>query len=536
MLHVKSTRYGCLLIVLLALAGCGGGGGSDDGGGGNGGNDGNGDGTGAVDGGDTVVPPITVGSAGDESWSAALRWLDVVKHSDRFDECHGDDAMQCSRGARSGSALGSAVFDWAEDELAAIPELRFHQRQIWDFPVYKPDAYSLEVQTASGNFSPAVFPWYYTGQTGADGVGGDLIGYSALALGDRHAGKIVIVNFDPFLNAGVETVTDSILHLRDQGAAGVVAISEGPANQIIAQTMSSLDELAGIPVLIVGKQDGEQLRDMVGNPARLVLDARYETRPTRNSADASGVPVPGVNVMAYLPGADSSNIVVIGTPLNSLLLAAGERAPGAGIFVYLARYFAQLSREQGPPPYSIYFVATGGHEVYGYGLGRFFACLPTDRLVAYVHLGSGLVYQGYDQGSGEPVARDGMHQTRTLSNSENLILRSITDQAFGSASLQPLFNLPPSLFNPGEASVAYSANVPTISISGTNPYFHTAADDQDQIYKPALGDMALAYRSAVEGILATDADSLRNANVLAGILGGTPPQFECPAPLEAPLP
>lgn len=508
----------CAGLLMLMLTACSGSSSGDD------------------DGGSTPPPPpITVGTPDAEVWAAGERWTSVVENSDRFDDCHTTTPLlepyQCARGARSGSALGNAVHDWMHGELAAIPELRFPQRQVFDFAVFKPKVYGLAIGSGTQAIRPATFPWLYSGTTPAAGVSAELVAYNAATLLPRdYAGKIVMFDFEPLFNAGSTEAADAMAALKAAGALAAIGVGRGPVDQILAQTRDSTEGVYGLPTLIVSPQTGDRLQDYVGQTATLTLTADYETRPTRNGVDARGKPVPGLNTIAYLPGVDTQNIIVVGTPLNGILRAEGERAPGIGMFVYLARYFAQQARERGPLPYSIYFVASGGHEVYGYGLGRFLACLPTERVVAYVHLGAGLVYQGYNQIGTRYVAREGLHQSRNLTVSENSVLQAITNQTFSGLALEPLFRLPPSRFNPGEAVLAYRAGIPTVSISGTNPYFHTLADDLTQVYRPALEPTAIAYRDTVARLLQTDAAALRAANhaTVDNSLS-----FTCPSALDA---
>ncbi|MDF6581133.1 hypothetical protein NLP62_24510, partial [Escherichia coli] len=94
---------------------------------------------------------------------------------------------------------------------------------------------------------------------------------------------------------------------------------------------------------------------------------------------------------------------------------------------------------------------------------------------------------------------------------------------FARPALQPLFDLPPVLFNPGESRVAWQAGIPLVSISGTNPYHHTRLDDEQQIWQPAVGPMMEAYTEVVDGLLGANLNVIRFGNLGVDLINGPPP-------------
>lgn len=509
----------CAAAVALLLAACGGGDATD--------------GTPLPD---TSPPPAAGGSADAETWRGLSAYLKVIRESSAFDECltdrPQDEPWKCLRGPRSGTPLGNAVHDWLRAEFGAIPQLRALQTQRFDVARFRPRAYGLVVDFDTGTESVAVFPWYYRGSTPPGGVRGELVdvgdgsALGSLGAGDL-AGKIAVMEISLFFNSEDGKAPARLDALRDKGAIAAIVATDAPANAIAVQNYDSALGPAGLPTLIVGREDGARLGAAQGRTATVTLDAEYGNGEMRNT-------------IAALPGADADNIVVVATPLNAWLTAAGERGPGVGTLVYLARYFAQRSRESGPLPYTIWFVGSGAHEIMGFGIDRFLSCFDAQRIVAYVHLGSGLVYSGYREpllGGAEPEPTGGLSQTRTLAVSENAMLQSIATPAFSDPVLQPYFALPPSLFVPGENRGPYAMGIPTVGMNGSNAYFHTPRDDEAQILRAALGPMATAFRDTVEGLLEVDADALRSANALAASLGGglaRPAFWSCAEPLREP--
>jgi hypothetical protein len=498
-------------------------------------------------GGGTVTP---VGDADTETWSALQRYLQVVKTSPAFDECFTgspqSEPWQCARGARSGSALGAAVHDWLMSEFRKIPELRALQTQVFELPIFKPTRYGLTVETATGTESIAAFPWYYRGITPNDGVSGALVNVgdgsliAQLTSGDL-SGRIAMMNISLFLNSEDGQAGSQLAQLREKGAIAAIVGTDAPGNEIATQNYDIAEGLGDLPTVIVGQQDLAHLRELEGSVATLTVAAQYRAGADSVPASLAGEYGHSRNTIAVLPGADADNIVVVGTPLNGWTTAGGERGPGVGMLVYLARYLAERARTEGPLPYTIWFVGTGAHEIYGYGLNRFLSCFNASRVVTYVHLGSGLVYPGYTEpllGDGHPTPTGLMSQTRTLAVSENSLLQAITGPAFSDSVLQPYFAIPPSLFVPGENRGPYARGIPTIGMNGANAYFHTMRDDETQIFRAALGPMALAFRDTVEGVLNTDAAAMRRANLLASTLGASMQAaaryWSCAAPVTEP--
>ncbi len=525
------------LTAACWLAACGGGGsnpigGSDPDNGGSGGT------------------PTAVGDPDTETWTALQGYMDVIRTSSKFDECRTDtpqaEPWKCVRGPRTGTALGHAVHDWLAAQFRAIPGITAVQIQSFDLPIFTPLRYGLEVDFGSGLENVDAFPWYYRGLTTLQGVSGPLIDVgdggliAQLTTGDL-SGKIAVMDISLFLNAEDGQSANQIAQLRAKGAVGVIIGTDAPANDIAVQNYDIADGLRWLPTVIVGPEDAARIRAVEGSTAHVTVAGTYRGGDDSVPQSLVGQYGQSRNTVAVLPGADPDNIIVVGTPLNAWLTAAGERGPGVGMIVYLARYFAERAREDGPLPYTIWFVGTGAHEIYGFGVNRFLSCFDPERIVAYVHLGSGLVYKGYTEPllqDGNPTPTGGMSQTRTLAVSENSILQSISGQAFADPVLQPYFALPPSLFVPGENRGPYAQGIPTIGMNGTNAYFHTLRDDESQIHRPALGPMALAFRETVQGLLDADADAVRSANSIAAVLGAALQDealyWECAGALQQP--
>lgn len=494
------------------------------------------------------TPDATVGDPDSEAWRAISGYLKVIRESPAFDECLTQrpqaEPWKCVRGARSATALGGAVHDWLASEFRGIAGLSV-QSQFFPVAAFRPRSYGLVVDFADGSRGVAAFPWYYRGITPPQGVSGALVDVGdggllgRLGAGDLQ-GKIALMRIELFFNSEDGQAEQRLAALRDLGAVAAIVGTDAPDNEIAVQPYDSALGLGGLPTLIVGAQDVERLSAAAGRTATVTIDAEYLNGERSVPANVAGRYGESRNTVAVLPGTDTQNIIVVATPLNAWTAAAGERGPGVGTLVYLARYFAERVRKDGPLPYTLWFVGTGGHEIYGYGIDRFLSCFDPERLVAYLHLGSGLVYAGYRDaliGDASPTPTGGLSQTRTLAVSENPLLQSIATSSFADPVLQPYFALPPSLFVPGENRGPYAMGIPTIGMNGSNAYFRTVRDDESQIVRAALGPMAAAFRDALQGVLDADADAVRASNALAAQLGAAlarPRQWTCAAQISEP--
>lgn len=524
--HARS----CLVALALCLGGCGGGGGGDGDG-----PDGPGPQPPSTGGGniaDLFDPDATPRERAHEG---IAQYLGIVRDPRHAEACTQlDGTTRCPPGARSGSPAGIAVHDWMARALDALPAMRDATSHPFDIPLFVPRAWGIEIGEGPDRIAPASMPWYYSGRTPPDGVTGELVsvGPDWLLDGILRAdvdGRIALVEGERLFNAERPALRNRLDSLADQGALGaVVYFPGGPANLVVSQNYDSRDGLGDLPTLLVGKRDGAALEALDGRTARLVLDAEYRNGAQSVPASAASRPAASSNVSAWLPGFDDSLWIVIGTPLNSWQLAAAERGPGIAVFLHLAQHLAERVERDGALPHPVYFVATGGHEVFQIGLQRFLGCWNPDRIGAYIHAGAALISRGHDTGpDGEPVPLDRAARTRTLSISENIPLRLIANPAFSDPALAPLFDFAPTLFKPGEAALAWEAGIPTVSLAGTNVYHHTAGDDESQILDRAVDPILGAYRTVVDQLLDGDLAGIRRAEIGGALRGPPSSDFPC---------
>lgn len=475
--------------------------------------------SGQSDGGNGPSPPPGSGGSRDFSASAvAVDYIDYVAQHGPFDECFGTGSARCPRGPRTGTLLGEGTHDWIADYFRAIPGLDAPRRIAFDLPGFRPLDVALEVQ-GLGNV-PA-FPWYYSGHTNSGDIEAPLVDGDPrlldLLLPGALDGAIALISADRLLNAESPQARRRLEAAAEAGAAAaIVYFPSGPDDALPAHNHDIAEGYGSMPTLLVSADDGRRLRQALGQQARLRLQA-------------STAGITAHNTVSRLPGTDRSRQLVIATPMNSWLSAGAERAPGIGILVELAATLAARAQRDGPFPFDIVFAATGAHEIYGFGAERLLRCFDQESVVSYLHLGAGLVSREWRR----PLLGGGLEETgrlsptRTVGVSENLLLRTQVGTLFANPDLSPIFDLPPSVFNPGEGRVGHELGVPTVAMSGTNAYHHSSRDDSAQIAFDALPVMADAWLTLVERLLAVDPQAMYQANAAARLLANDPMRFPC---------
>ena len=415
---------------------------------------------------------------------------------------------------RSGTTGGNAVSGWVAEELRGMGyEV---DSEAFAFEQFTPHTTRLHFVGDPVDKDVPVFPLYYSGRTGTEGITAELVnvgnGASLAIAGKNLTGKIVLASVALVERAETPTLAGVLQGAAAAGAAGVVVAIQGPQNLIVASNVNADTGLCGLPVLYVGKDDGAALAARSGQVASFVLDA-------------DEMPGTSYNVVATLPGS-GDGILMIGTPVNGWFSTAAERGGGVGVLLTLARAIAEQYRDR-VPPQTVMFIASGGHEVGYLGLGRYAEAHPdlVKRIYTYLHLGAAVGGTLYAETplDGTVAALPLVDPSRTLYVSENPILLALADLNAVSSGMIPFEELPPVLLDPGEQAQMYDRGVPIMSISGTTLYFHTENDLPDTTSAAILDPVVQTYSAILRQLLALDPQLVRDANLAAGALAGSPP-------------
>lgn len=219
---------------------------------------------------------------------------------------------------RTGTADDLPTHGWIRDELSALGL----QTSIepFTFPRFEPTHVALTVDA----LAPEVFPIYYSGRTGTDGVNGPLVavgaGTPAEFQGEDLDGAIVLIEAPWALNFTAPTLSRALGAAAEGGALGAVVAIQGAENHIVAQNVDARAGLCAFPTVVVGKQDGAALRAREGSPATLVLEAAYH-----DGVDGREIGT-AYNTVGVLEGA-TDDVILIGTPVNGWFIGGAERGP-----------------------------------------------------------------------------------------------------------------------------------------------------------------------------------------------------------------
>jgi dienelactone hydrolase len=413
-------------------------------------------------------------------------------------------------GPRTGTAGGAAAHRWFADRLADAGLRPRTQR--FDVPVFKVRKASLTVD----GVRPAVFPLHYSGVTPKAGITAPLVDVGAGTAADFAtadvAGKIALIH-SPMGPARPLTLESAMTGAIAGGALALVAALDGPGNLIPPPNTHYQAAPGPLPVLLLGWEDGESLRDRTGATATFVLDAEVVTRATDN-------------VYAVVPGT-GPGVVVIGTPLNGWFNTASERGSGIAVLLEVARRTAAGAA----PAQTVIFAGFGGHEIEGGGLARFFECFDDGAVTAYLHLGATVAGRTFVETPDGVVALDVNEPRRAIYVSENPLLLGFVAQSFGPQFTgQAIRPSPGGVGNPGEQADAYALRIPNAAISGNSLYFHTTGDTPDTTSQALLRPMSNAYDQLLQSLLATDPATVRAANAVADGRAAPPADpYPCPS-------
>lgn len=416
---------------------------------------------------------------------------------------------------RTGSVADAALFERLSTQLRDMGYRVQIERS--GFDRFRVRAQQLQV----GDFAPQVLALEYSGRTDAQGIAAPLVDVTG---GDFSAarGAIAVARVPLVMNFFAPTLDAVQRKAHAAGARALIVAFDREDNAIVAKNVDARSGLCGLPVLLVGAQDGERLRALAGKPARFVLDAVLEPGTLRN-------------LVATLPGR-SEDMLMVGTPVNGWFEAATERGAGVGLWLTLAERYAHKAAAGETPAKTLVFVASGGHEVGYLGLDALMAAHPEwpPRIAAYVHLGASLAVREQTWVDGR-LQDLGAASPLTFYVSENPLLMSLAQQTLRDGD-RFLGNLTPaSLFNPGEQRVMYAQGVPMIAGSASHEAFHTPRDTPALSSAPLMAPVLSGYAGLIDALLEIPTTRLHASNQLARTLAKAgaraPSAAQCAVPL-----
>jgi hypothetical protein len=308
-----------------------------------------------------------------------------------------------------------------------------------------------------------------------------------LAVYDRNrsaqmAGTIALLKF-PF-DARSSLLPGSIHGELIEGASrararAAIAITEGPTGEIIA--LNSMPDLRPwpIPVLLAPGRKARELTDAAAGGARasLLLDGKDEPAAAAR------------NVVGRLR--TGKKVIVVSTPQSGWFRCAGERGPGIGLFLGLARWASKHLLDTG-----LIFVSTSGHELGEVGMEHFLReqAPSSGSTTVWLHLGAGIATWKWEQGE------IGLRRLKEVDANRLLMCSKDLEPV-----LTPLFadlaGLKPDTSRAvGEMELLLDHGYRAFAIAAGHRYHHTPADNPETTAPELLEPVAAALVNALQAI------------------------------------
>jgi len=366
---------------------------------------------------------------------------------------------------RTASPGDQKTSDWLASELRKSGmKTSFQQFSLRQFSLRRADLV-VEGKSVAG------FPLWPPRATGADPIVAPLIEYHPSG---RLTGSIALISFPFDARASVfkgSRQTELILAAAKLGAKAVVAVTQGPAGEIIAQNVLPDAMPWPIPVLLAPARNEPLLRAAAERKATasVLIDGSEDSMATAR------------NVIGRL--GRGGKLIVISTPQSGWFRCAGERGPGVALWLGLARWI-----RKNPSDVSYVFVSTSGHELGGLGIKAFLAseAPPHKNVLAWLHLGAGIATWKWQQ------TDRGMARTREVDSNRLLMCSPALVP-----ELTPIFADLPGLKQVSSQAVGEyrdiaAAGYRTIAIAAAHMFHHTPADSPEVTSPELLEPVATA--------------------------------------------
>jgi len=329
----------------------------------------------------------------------------------------------------------------------------------------------------------AAFPAWPVVETPEKGLNAPLVPHDARELAGRIA--VVTLPYKPYATWAQPDFGDPVATAIAGGAAAVVAITEGPTQDLIALNAASDRCDWRVPVVLAAGHDGERLRGAAARGERATLFLHGRSDPKAQAT----------NVVARRSGRGKT--IVLSTPKSGWFTCAGERGSGVAIFLGLAEWLARRCDAE------ILCIATSGHEIDGLGLQTFLAGAPPPpaEVCAWLHIGANVACRDVHFERSQAQAGTGPAMPRGIMASSDLmdaVARAFRGQKGYDTPLAAEAGKAV-----GEAIFLLKAGYrPLISLVGSNALFHTRLDRAALATDPQLLEpVATALSEALNGVI-----------------------------------
>ncbi|MBN8866426.1 MAG: M28 family peptidase [Solirubrobacterales bacterium] len=290
----------------------------------------------------------------------------------------------------------------------------------------------------------------------------------------------------PYLTNFVDVVQRAM----DGGAVGVVGVLADYFDSKYYFNEEYRRLQMTVPGMWVTKSEGDAIRaQLAADPsaqAKLVMNGERRAAPARN-------------VIGYLPGR-SRQTLLISSHHDAVWDGAVEDGSGTAEVLALAKYFGALPKKR--RPMSLMFATMdshfSGYQAHQKFIRKYVTGVPEARRprvnFAIEHIARyGKVVDGKLKMTDLPEVAG------ILQNVGEKPLQVIKDAVVRN-DLDRTIVIPATMFGeslPTDASFAYAAGVPVVSLISGPIYLYDRQDTLDKVYKPHLRPMALAYKEMV---------------------------------------
>lgn len=261
---------------------------------------------------------------------------------------------------------------WMMERFRSLGLTDVHQEMIDLEPQWMPRSWSVSL-SAGAEASPALRletaqPTYTSPGTSEAGLDLDAVwvgmaSEADLALSPEVSGKAAFFYSIDTSSRHRNVMDGAVQRLADHGAAAIFIVQGIPGNL----RTQFYPVGSPVPTFSLGQQDGFAVRDLIAGalPARATVNVRLDVER-----------VPGLRsstVWATLPGMTDERVYVV-AHRDGWFEGANDNAAGVATAMELARYFADLPREERRR--TIVFLGTTGHHNSGPNSGTWIAAHP----------------------------------------------------------------------------------------------------------------------------------------------------------------
>lgn len=380
----------------------------------------------------------------------------------------------------SGGEGDRATGAWLEGELSGLGFKT--ARQPYEAPWFEADACDLSV----GDRTAKLIPQAIVVQTPKEGVTAPLVLAENAPEGSlRGAIAIVSLPYTRWSTAAGPAVGQRVRAAIAAGAVAVVVITNGPTGEAVALNADADKPMFDRPVAVLAPKD-----------AAPFLKAAAMRGSARLRVTGKGGRREAYNIVARIDRG-KSRWLVVSTPRSGWFTCAGERGPGVGIWLMLARWAVRADL-----PVNLAFVCNSGHEYENLGAAKLLedAAPKPAETAFWLHLGANAAARDWHELGGRLTPLPSADPQRYLGVHPDLI-ESARRIFRGQPGLEAPYPAEPGAA--GELGHIIAAGYPKVAgMFGGHRFHHAVSDDLRAVEPRHTAEAAVGFRDLILAALA----------------------------------